>query len=107
MIRSYLRRAAGTPPAVVVLLLALCTPVSAQIEAKGQRIFFSGHSFHVFMPGVLADIVKKAEIKDYTPLGMSSIGGSRVYQHWAPAQTSTPKTAGEIVLPADTIPVIS
>ncbi len=51
-------------------------------ETKGQRIFFSGHSFHYFMPPILADIAKKAEIKDHTQLGLSAIGGSRVYQHW-------------------------
>lgn len=34
------------------------------------------------MPGVVADIAKKAEIKDHVQVGMSSIGGSRIIQHW-------------------------
>ena len=89
-----------------LLLLAFCSPAPTQ-ETKGQRIYFSGHSFHYFMPPILADMAKKAGIKDHTQLGLSSIGGSRVYQHWAPAQTSTPKTAKDIVLPAETITVIS
>ncbi len=91
----------------LVLLLAVSLQGHAQGETKGQRIYFSGHSFHYFMPPVLADIAKKAQIKDHTQLGLSSIGGSRVYQHWAPAQTALPKTAREIVLPAETIAVAS
>ncbi|HYT88236.1 MAG TPA: hypothetical protein VEL76_05920 [Gemmataceae bacterium] len=49
---------------------------------KGQRVFTCGHSFHVFLPGILSDLAKKAEIKDHVPVGLSSIGGSRVIQHW-------------------------
>jgi hypothetical protein len=107
MIRIPPRRAALATAAVGLLWLAACSPLPAQAEPQGQRLYFSGHSFHVCMPGVLADIVKKAEIKGHTPLGMSSIGGSRVYQHWAPAQTSTAKTAADLALPAETIPVVS
>lgn len=54
----------------------------AQQEIKGQRIFSAGHSFHFFVPPILADIAKKAEIADHKQLGLSAIGGSRVYQHW-------------------------
>lgn len=49
---------------------------------KGQRVFSAGHSFHVFMPAILADIAKSAGIKDHVQVGLSSIGGSRVIQHW-------------------------
>jgi hypothetical protein len=107
MVRFHPRRAALATSAVVLLLLAVCSSVPAQGETQGQRIFFSGHSFHYFMPGILADIAKKAGIKDHTQVGLSAIGGSRVYQHWAPAQTSVAKTADEIVLPAATIKVAS
>jgi len=48
---------------------------------EGQRVFSCGHSFHVFVPGILADIAKTAGIKDHQQLGLSSIGGSRVIQH--------------------------
>ena len=65
--------------ATILCLVAL--PVRAQ-ELKGQRIFFSGHSFHYFMPPILDGIAKKAGIKDHTQVGLSAIGGSRVYQHW-------------------------
>ena len=96
-----------------VLPLALCAfvmgPASAvaQEPIKGLRVFHSGHSFHVFMPGILIDIARKADIKDHTQLGLSSIGGSRVIQHWAPAQTSIAKDSNDAVLPTDTIHVAS
>ncbi len=54
----------------------------AEPIAQGQHVFTCGHSFHVFVPGILADIAKKAEIKDHVQVGLSSIGGSRVIQHW-------------------------
>src|SRR5882724_324778 len=49
---------------------------------KGQRVFTCGHSFHVWVPGIMTDLAKKAEIADHTQVGLSSIGGSRVIQHW-------------------------
>jgi hypothetical protein len=49
---------------------------------KGQRVFTTAHSFHVFVPAILKDLAKSAEIKDHTQLGVSMIGGSRVIQHW-------------------------
>jgi len=49
---------------------------------KGQRVFSAGHSFHVFVPGILSDMAKSAGIKDHVFAGLSSIGGSRVVQHW-------------------------
>lgn len=49
---------------------------------KGQRVFTTGHSFHVFVPGILNSLARSAEIKDHVQVGTSSIGGSRVIQHW-------------------------
>jgi hypothetical protein len=49
---------------------------------KGQGIFTCGHSFHVFMPGILGQVAKSAGIKDHAQVGLSPIGGSRVIQHW-------------------------
>lgn len=54
---------------------------SGPIE-KGQRVFSAGHSFHVFVPGILADMARGAGIKDHVQVGLSAIGGSRVIQHW-------------------------
>jgi hypothetical protein len=49
---------------------------------KGQRVFSAGHSFHVFVPRILNDMAKAADMKDHAFVGLSSIGGSRVIQHW-------------------------
>lgn len=79
--------------AVVSVSATFLMPVSAVAEdkkneglaepiKKGQRVFTCGHSFHVWVPGILADLAKKAEISDHTQVGLSSIGGSRVIQHW-------------------------
>ena len=32
---------------------------------QGQRVFTCGHSFHVFVPGILNDIARGAGIKDH------------------------------------------
>lgn len=61
---------------------ALADEPPAFTDVKGLRVFSAGHSFHVFMPGILNDIAMKAGIKDHKPVGLSSIGGSRVIQHW-------------------------
>lgn len=78
------------PPTVAVVLAALLTvPRSAGEErrdtgpvTKGLRVFSCGHSFHVFMPGILTEMARSAGLKDHTMAGLSSIGGSRVIQHW-------------------------
>jgi len=81
---------------LIATFIALGLPANAQDEApakdqpaapagaieKGLRVYSAGHSFHVFVPGILADMAKKAGITDHAPLGLSSIGGSRVIQHW-------------------------
>ena len=54
----------------------------AEPITKGQRVFTCGHSFHVWVPGIVADLAQKADITDHKQVGLSSIGGSRVIQHW-------------------------
>jgi hypothetical protein len=49
---------------------------------KGQRVFTCGHSFHVWVPDIVTDLCKKAGIKGHQQVGRSSIGGSKVIQHW-------------------------
>ncbi len=49
---------------------------------KGQRVFTCGHSFHVFVYNLLDEVAKSAGIADHQSVGLSSIGGSRVIQHW-------------------------
>ncbi len=65
-------------------LLAFVGTAAAQAppDSKGLRVFSSGHSFHYFMPPILADIAKKAGLTEHKQVGLSAIGGSRVIQHW-------------------------
>ncbi len=107
MLRSVHRRMALPVSLLVGLVFFSGSAAWAQAETKGRRVFFSGHSFHVFMPPILADIAKKADIKDHTQVGLSAIGGSRVYQHWNAPQTAVPNSAEAVTLPADTITVTS
>jgi hypothetical protein len=48
----------------------------------GVKVFSIGHSFHVFMPGILSDVARSAGVKNHMHVGTSGIGGSRVIQHW-------------------------
>ena len=54
----------------------------AEPISKGQRVFTCGHSFHVWVPGIVTDLCKKADTQGHTQVGVSSIGGSRIIQHW-------------------------
>src|SRR4051794_32082116 len=49
---------------------------------EGLRVFTCGHSFHVWVARMIADLAEKAGIKNHRVAGISSIGGSRVIQHW-------------------------
>jgi hypothetical protein len=61
---------------------------------QGQRVFYTGHSFHVFIPPILQNIAETSGIVGQETLGLSSIGGSRVIQHWdVPAAENLTKTA--------------
>ncbi len=70
--------------------LPMAAPADAQEKksdkpadaVKGQRVFSCGHSFHFFVPPILSDLAKGAGIADHQAVGLSSIGGSRVIQHW-------------------------
>jgi hypothetical protein len=55
---------------------------SADRIDKGQRVFSCGHSFHYFIPPILSELAKSAGIEGHEQVGVSSIGGSRVIQHW-------------------------
>ncbi len=87
-LRSRFQRAAG----VCLLSLAAGTllaqtpdqaaPKLAAPIAKGQRMAFASHSFHVFVPDILKEMVEAAGIKGHVRVAQSSIGGSKVVQHW-------------------------
>jgi len=48
----------------------------------GQRVFYTGHSFHMFVPPRVEQLVKSAGIDGHKLVGTQGIGGSRVIQHW-------------------------
>ena len=58
------------------------TPKLAEPIARGQRIAFASHSFHVFMPDILNEMAGAAGIKGHVRVAQSSIGGSTILQHW-------------------------
>jgi hypothetical protein len=51
----------------------------------GQRVFVTAHSFHAFIPQRLAALAKLAGIENHQLVGLQSIGGSKVKQHWEQA----------------------
>ena len=48
----------------------------------GQRVFYTGHSFHVFVAPMIDQLVKSAGIRGHSVVGTQGIGDSRVIQHW-------------------------
>jgi hypothetical protein len=58
------------------------TANTAKAIEKGQRVFTAGHSFLMFMPPILREMAQAAGIQDHVQVGVQSIGGSRVIQHW-------------------------
>lgn len=48
----------------------------------GLRVFYTGHSFHMFVPPRVEQLVKSAKIEGHKLVGTQGIGGSRVIQHW-------------------------
>jgi hypothetical protein len=93
----------GVRRLALVLLLSLLAFASGAEEKKsepitqGLRVFTCGHSFHVFVPGFLTDVAQKAKIPGHVQVGMSSIGGSRVIQHWdKSAEAKEALTSGKV-----------
>ena len=67
---------------------------AARVQVAGQRVFTAGHSFHVWMPAILKEIAASAKVAGHEQLGLQSIGGSQVIQHWnMPDEKNTVKPA--------------
>lgn len=69
----------------VAWLTAICGLVAAEDAKKvpaGLRVFYTGHSFHMFVPRNVEQLVKSAGIQGHKLFGQQGIGGSRVIQHW-------------------------
>jgi len=67
---------------VPVLLLASVASADDDTKPAGQRVFYTGHSFHMFVPQRIEQMVKAAGIEGHKLVGTQGIGGSRVIQHW-------------------------
>ena len=70
---------------LLVLILLVFSSVQAKQEAAppaGLKVLTAGHSFHVWMPPLVAEMAKAAGIQGHKQLAISSIGGSKVIQHW-------------------------
>ncbi len=70
---------------ILLASLSLLTSSFAAEEAAppaGLKILSAGHSFHVWMPPLVAEMAKAAKIQGHEQLAISSIGGSQVIQHW-------------------------
>ena len=71
---TFVRRLSALTICLGLTVLLLRTSTSAPVRAddpakgatpKGQRVYSIGHSFHVFMPAILAQIAKSAGIEDH------------------------------------------
>jgi hypothetical protein len=100
---------------IFVFVLALFCATTANAAAlpsdsqpapidRGQRIFLCGHSFHVFVYKILDEMARSAGIKDHQSVGVSSIGGSRVIQHW---DVPDEKNKAKAALRAGTVDVLT
>ncbi|MEQ8787020.1 MAG: hypothetical protein RIC55_12000 [Pirellulaceae bacterium] len=57
-------------------------PTNTRAIERGQRIVSAGHSFHMFVPALLARMAADADIEGHQQTARQSIGGSYVHQHW-------------------------
>ena len=82
----------------LTLLVALLLPfvplpaAETSVPPVGLKVLSAGHSFHVWMPPLVAEMAKAAGIQGHEQLAISSIGGSKVIQHWdLPAEKNKAK----------------
>ncbi len=67
----------------LMLVVATATSVAADTAAPaGLRVFFTGHSFHMFVVPMIGQMAADAGIQGHQLAGQQGIGGSRVIQHW-------------------------
>jgi len=68
------------------LAQAPATAAQDAVPLQGQKIFITGHSFHMFVPPLLTENAKLAGIEGQEIVGTQGIGGSTVTQHWDKAE---------------------
>ena len=67
---------------LLLVVLAAVGLTAQEASPKGLKVLTAGHSFHVWMPPLVAEMAKAAGIQGHEQLAISSIGGSKVIQHW-------------------------
>ena len=69
-------------PAALIVASLCVFPLHAADAPKGERVFVTAHSFHIFIAPRLATLAKAAGIEGHVLAGSQMIGGSKVIQHW-------------------------
>ncbi len=81
--RSGVRRAPIWTAAILLAFIGSRVVTAEDTKTPaGQRVFYTGHSFHMFVPPAVEQLVKSANIQGHKLAGTQGIGGSRVIQHW-------------------------
>ncbi len=72
-----------------VLVACLFIPIisvradeAARTQVTGLRVFSAGHSFHYWLPPIFKEVAASAKVAGHEQIGLQSIGGSQVIQHW-------------------------
>src|SRR5947209_14922434 len=68
--------------AAALVLVCVLPSLGRAGDPPRLRVFYTGHSFHMFVPGRVGLTAKAAGVKEYQLAGTQGIGGSRVIQHW-------------------------
>lgn len=79
------RRPAVVFAVLLAALIAWLVPATTRAAAdppKGQRVFCTGHSFHMPMIEPFDQIARSAKIDGHKLVGRQGLGGSTVTQHW-------------------------
>lgn len=77
-----------------VLLPSMIVSLSAQVKPDGVRVFTTGHSFHVFVAPLLAELAAAAGITGHDQVGVQGLGAATVLMHWnLPDSTNDAKRA--------------
>ncbi|MGC3971326.1 MAG: hypothetical protein QM775_29495 [Pirellulales bacterium] len=69
-------------PLFALLVVGPPLQVAPAAPPAGERVFYTGHSFHMFVPPLVDQLAKSAGIADHYTVGRQGIGGSKVIQHW-------------------------
>lgn len=68
--------------AALILLIGGLACAATPKPPPGQRVFYTGHSFHLFIVPMIDQLVQSAGIRGHRVVGTQGIGDSRVIQHW-------------------------